>query len=182
MTKKRRKVTAGLYDAYYAYKKEVGRNGVDRKLYSDLCQEFNKRISDKMITESLEFRMPYRLGFLRVKAIKQEVIIKDGRLDTTRMPIDWPACRDYWNEIYPDKTWEEIKQIPDKKLIVHTNEHTDGYLMKWYWDRRQVNIKNYTAYKYFPVKGGVTDDGYFYGRRGLSTWVKSDERNNHYYE
>lgn len=182
MAKKRMEITAGLYDAYYMYKKEVGRNGISRQVYSDLCQEFNKRLSDKMVRESLEFRMPYRLGFLRVKAIKQQVIIKDGKLDTTRMPIDWPACWEYWHEIYPGKSREEIKSIPNKKLIVHTNEHSDGYMMKWYWDRRQCNIKNYTAYKYSAVKGGVSKDGYYYGKRGLSTWIKSDERDNYYYE
>jgi len=182
MAKARMKVTAGLYDAYKMYKERVGKNNIGRQLYSEICQEFNKRISDKMIKESLEFRMPYRLGFLRVKAIKQDVIIKDGRVDTTRMPIDWPACWEYWESIYPDKTRDEIKQIPDKKLIVHTNEHTDGYLMKWYWDRRQSNVKNHTAYKYRPVKGGITEEGHNYGRRGLSRWIRSEEKNNYYYE
>lgn len=182
MAKKKREITAGLYDAYKMYKKQVGRNGINRDKYSKICQEFNKRISDKLITESFEFRMPYRLGFLRIKAIKQKVVIKDGKIDTKRMPIDWVACWEHWHQVYPDKTDEEIKQIPDKKLIVYTNEHTDGYIMRWYWDRRQSNVRNYTAYVFRPVKGGITNDGYFYGRRGLSAWIKSDEKTNYYYQ
>lgn len=182
MDNRGRKKTVGIYDAYAEYKKKVGRNNISRILYSEICQEFNKRISNKMITESFEFRLPFRLGFLRVKAIKQRVIIKDGKIDTTHMPVDWPACWEYWHQIYPDKTREEIKKIPNKRLIVHTNEHTDGYLMRWYWDRRQSNVKNHTAYIYKAVKGGVTEDGYYYGRRGLSKWIKSEEKTNYYYE
>jgi hypothetical protein len=179
---RKRKVTAGLYDAFKFYKNKAGRNKVDVVLYSKVCQEFNKRISDKIIRKSFEFKLPYRLGFLRIKAIKQKVVIKDGKIDTARMPIDWPSTRKYWEELYPDKTWEEIKKIPNKKLIIHTNEHTDGYLLKWYWDRRQSNVKNQTAYVFRAVKGGKSEDGYYYGRRGLSKWASSYERDNYYYE
>lgn len=182
MAERKRKITAGLYDAYYMYKKKKGRNGISRTLYTELCKEFNKRISDMIIRDSFEFRMPYRLGFLRIKAIRQKVVIKDGKIDTKRMGIDWKASWEYWHEIYPDKTREEIKQIPDKKLIIHTNEHTDGYYYRWYWDRRQTNVKNYTAYVFRPVKGGISRDGYYYGRKGLPKWIKSEDKDNYYYE
>lgn len=172
----------GLYDSYKFYKKEVGRNGVDKLLYANICKEFNKRISDKIIRKSFEFRLPYRLGFLRIKAVKQNIIIKDGKIDTSRMGVDWKATWEYWNSIYPDKTRKEIKSIPNKKLIIHTNEHTDGYYFRWYWDRRQSNVKNYTAYVFEPVKGGIRDDKYYYGRKGVPKWVKSEDMNNYYYE
>lgn len=85
-----------------------------------------------------------------------------------------------------DKGWnvvsDELKAIPDKKLIVHVNDHSNGYFNRWYWDKRLTNIKNQTAYSFSPVKGGVSKDGYYLGRRGLAQWTKDDERTNEYFE
>ncbi len=175
------KITGGLWDAFRQYKKEKIIVPVDRKMYVDVCHELNKRISTKIIKESFDFRIPFRLGFLRIKSQKQKIFIKDGRIDSKKMSINWNETVKMWKEDWPDKTMAEIKQIPNKKLVYHTNEHSNGYIMKWYWDRRLAKVKNITVYTFRPVKGNVYDEEYYTGKVGLAKWIKSDERNNEYY-
>ena len=54
----------GLAECYRFYKDKVGRNGIGYRTYAKVCREFNIRMANKIITESFEFRLPYRLGFL----------------------------------------------------------------------------------------------------------------------
>ncbi len=178
--KHRIRIDGGLWDAWKMYKAEKIKPKVDRKLYVDICKSFNLKVSDKIVTESFEFRMPYRLGFIRIKANEQKIVFKDGKLDTSKMPIDWKSTWNVWREDYPDLTDKEIRTVPGKKLVVHINEHSNGYVMRWYWDRRVSNVKNQSGYMFAPVKGGEKDE-YHYGRRGLAKWIKSDDRTNEYY-
>jgi len=174
------KIDGGLWDAWKLYKSKKIDTKIDRKTYVEICKAFNIKISDKIVRESYEFRMPFRLGYIRIKSRKHKIVFKNGKLDTSKMPIDWNTTWETWREDYPDLTDNEIKQIPNKKLIVHTNEHSNGFIMKWYWDRRVSNVRNQFAYIFYPVKGGERDN-YFYGRRGLAKWIKSDERTNEYF-
>jgi hypothetical protein len=175
------KVTGGLPDAYKFYKKTHPKSVVDKNMYSLLCKEFNKRVSDKIIRESLEFRLFFKLGFLRIKAHKLLMRIKNGRIDTKKHTVDWMKTKEMWADIYKTSDPAELKKIQNKKVVIHTNEHTNGYIMKWHWDRRYCNVTNIRMYAFKPVKGGVTDDGYYYGRRGLAAWINNDERLNEYY-
>jgi hypothetical protein len=172
----------GLRDSYKFYKSSAGRNRINSRIYSKGCRDFNKIISDKIITESFEFRMPYRLGFLRIKSIKQKIVIKNGKLDMAKNPIDWEATWTYWREIYPGIDMETAKSYKNKPLIPHTNEQTNGQIFKWYWDKRISNVVNNSAYVFKAVKGGLTNDGYYYGKRGIPSWVRSDDRFNDYYK
>lgn len=189
--KRRFKVTGGIPDSYEVYrkdKKSKGETFLDKNMYITLCHEFNKRISNKIIKESFEFKIPHGLGYLRIKTMKLKYRFKDGKLNAIKSCPNWYETRKLWSRLYPDKTWEEIKEIPDKKILVHTNEHTDGKVMRWYWDKRLSNFTNQTVYSFDPVKG-VQDNNYYensdniyYGRIGLGKWILNPERNNEYYE
>jgi hypothetical protein len=185
------KITGGIPQAFKTYKDErrfEGKKIVDKKTYSDLCHDFNKMISNKIITESYEFKIPFGLGCLRIKSIRNSIKIKDGKLLPRKSAPNWKESKNLWNRIYPDKTWNEIRKIPNKKIIIHTNEHTDGKVMRWYWDKRLNAFTNKTAYSFSPVKGVQEKDYYlneeclYYGRLGLAKWIKGDKRNNEYYE
>ena len=180
MHERKVKITGGLYNSYTKYKKENSHKKIDRNTYCKICHQFNKIVSNKIITESFEFKIPFGLGYLRVKATKPNLKIKDGKLLTYKMAIDWNSTWNLWNKLYPNKTREEIKKIPDKKLIVHTNEHTDGRVMRWYWDKRISTFRNQTVYLFRPVKGGVSEELYS-GRLGLASWINNPNRNNEYY-
>ena len=94
--------------------------------------------------------------------------------------IDWAATIKYRQEQYPGKTKKELKEIKDKGIIFQSNDHTNGEVMSFYWDRSICSVVNHSIYSFDPVKGGVFDS-YYTGRLGLAKWIKSDEKTNDYY-
>lgn len=173
--------SSGIWDMH-AFYKTYAKKPLPRYLYCQICSDFNQRVSDKVIKESFEFKIPFGLGYLRIRKNKLEIKIKDGKLVKDNLLPDWTSTRKLWSQLYPGKSFEEIKQIPNKKLIYFTNEHTDGYVMKWYWDKRITSFKNQSVYSIKPVKGGVNKNGYYTGRRGLAKWIKDPFRTNEYYK
>ena len=173
-------ITGGLYDAYKFYKKNNPKTKIKLAEYNTICQTFNKMVSDKIVRESMDFKLFNKLGSVRIRAKKVEIKIVDGRVDTNRMPIDWKSTKDMWDKLYGGHTKDVL---PDgrKKVIVHTNDNTNGYIMNWFWDKSRYGTTNQTVYKFKPVKGGISKDGYYYGKRGLAAWIKNDERTNEYY-
>jgi len=174
------KVTKGINDIYRAYKKEKIVPDLDASTFKKVLYEINQTIMDLIIRESLEYRIPYRLGFLRIKKNKMKLKLKDGRIDVTRNMIDWKATLDYWEEVYGTRDRKVLKTIPNKKTIFQTNEHTDGDSMRLYWDKSFTIVKNKSIYLFAPVKGGVVD-GKYHGRHGLRDWIYSNEKKNDYY-
>jgi len=137
-------------------------------------------VSDIIIKESVEYKLPSRLGFLRIRKTKPKLKIKNGRIDVNTNVIDWDASWKYWESEYPELTRNEIKKIKDKRVIFQTNKHTNGEVMRWYWDRTTCKVPNFSVYSFKPVKGGIFNNKYT-GRLGLAKWIKSDEKTNDYY-
>jgi hypothetical protein len=167
-------ITSGLWDAYKCFKEKykLVYPNINRKKYVKLCHAINKGISEKIIKESFEFRIPYRLGTLSIRKSKLKINIKDGKLEKNKMIVDWKRTWDYWNQEYPDKTRQEINDIKGKIVIYNMNEHTDGYIMGWCWDKSTCVIRNQTVYYFKPTKGN---------RLALANWIKSDDKENDYY-
>lgn len=169
---KKYKVTKTIKDAYNIYR-EDNPIGVNKKVFVKVCQEFNKLIMNKIVNQSFEFRLPYRLGFLRVKKCRQTIEIIDNKLNTVRLKPDWKSCWEYWYKIYPDMTRADIVAIPNKKLIYHYNDDTNGYYYRYYWDRRQCVVKNQALYKFRPTMGV---------KKLLITNLQDEDRINDFYE
>lgn len=150
-----RKRGAVKYKADYAvsdifkYYKDINVNTVsNQSLFTSILKYYFNKVMIDVIENNQELKLAGRLGYIRIRSIN--VIPKfddNGKLLRNSIPIDWKATFNYWEEIYPDKTAEEIKSIPNKKLIYHLNEHTDGRLLGWYWDKITCNVKNQTYYK-----------------------------------
>ena len=175
-------ITGTLVNAYRFYKKNHPKSVVDYKTYIDICHTFNKTISNKIITESMEFRVPFGLGTIRIKSIKNSVKIKNGVIETSRNTVDWHKTKLMYMQLYGTNDWEKLKDIPGKKVVLYTNEHSNGYRMKWHWFKRySYNFANKKMYIFTPIKGCLTTDGYYTGRRGLAAWINNEERTNEYY-
>lgn len=185
---RRYKMDVSTRDVYNHYKEHY--NGkISYAMFNKMCKHFNLTVADRIIRESLEFKLPFKLGSIRIRAAKIKIKLNDnGRIDTVKMAIDWPSTKKMWREMYPDKTMKEIYAIPNKKLLVYTNDHSNGYIMRWWWDKRLVSIKNQGLYVFKPVKGRQdeeyyhSDDALYHGRRGLAKWIKNDDRINEYFE
>jgi len=100
-----------------------------------------------IVFDTLDFRMPARLGYIRVKKkLVEPKIDENGNLDTRRLSIDWKKTRRLWDKLFPGKNKDELKAIKDKPLVRELNEDYNGYRVVWYWDKTTCNIKNQDAY------------------------------------
>jgi len=136
-----------LRDLYKEYRNK-DKNKVDYKLYAEFLKEYNERILNAIIYENLEYKFPYKLGYLRIQKRKKTPYIKNGELVTVHMQIDWKRTLDSWRKKYPNLTDEEIKEIPNKKRLLYHNDHTNGFSVRFYWDKRFSTAKNQSSYIY----------------------------------
>lgn len=164
----------GLIDLYKEYKSE-SKDPVSYKTYSEFIKEYNERIMNAVIYEALEYKMPYRLGYLRIQKRKKKPYFKDGKLIKKHISIDWKRTLDSWRSQWPNLTDEEIKQIPlgeDKKILLHHNDHTNGYSVRFYWDKRFSNAKNQIAYIYKATRTIKEELASFIKKNGIIEYLE----------
>jgi hypothetical protein len=102
--------------------------------------------------------MAARMGFLKIvkKKIRIQLNPETGKLDTRYLKPDWKATKELWSK---DQLAKE-----QKKLVYHTNKHTNGYYYRWYWDKRTSTAVNQLYYKFEACR---------YNERLISKAVKS---------
>lgn len=168
-------ITHTLKDTYNTYKRrcaEKTMKPLSLANYKKVCYSFNFKLSDAIIKQSFEYKIPYRLGTLRIKKNKQKFKIIDGRLKPKKKMIDWYQTRYVlWERLYPGKTLVELKEIKDKPLVMFTNEHSNGEVMRWYWNKKNIVTLNYRMYTFKPVKKNRLD---------LAKHIKDEDRQNDY--
>lgn len=145
----KRKVLADYkFDEIYQFYKEMrGDEAFSKPIVHEIYKKLFPEIIKLIIFENIDYRMPARLGYLRIKKKLVEVKLdKNGKVDARKLSVNWKDTKKYWKEIYPDKTQEEIKVIKGKHLIRELNEGTDGYRMIWFWDKTTCNLKNQAVY------------------------------------
>jgi len=132
----------GIIDLFKFYKKkqkEAGKVVIDKSLYSKVLKDFNDAICKEIVENAFEYRMPFRLGYLRIRKHKTRIIVdENGKLKTRHLHPDWKATKELW-------AMNEDARA-EKKIVWHTNRHTQGFYCKWYWDKRACNIKNSSVY------------------------------------
>ena len=112
-----------LKDSFKNYKEEGGE--LDYTEYRDICEKYNEYIVYRIIEDTLEFKLPERLGSIRVRKIK-------GKTGGKR--IDWALTKKYNKKIY------------------HLNMHTDGYYYKWHWKKQNALFTNKSVYSFKPLR------------------------------
>lgn len=134
-------------DIFKAYKKETGNpSKVSQATYFKILKDFYKELFDLLIYDSFEYVMPFRLGYLRIAKLSSKPKIKNGKLDKKSLRPDWKSTLELWEKEYGKISKEELKKIPNKPLVYHTNKHTSGYRFKFLWDRLTCTIKNAKMY------------------------------------
>jgi hypothetical protein len=135
-----------IADIYKFYKSSINNpvsQSVVKAVYKDVFPELIKLI----VLENFEFRMPGKLGHLRVRKKRIEAKIdNNGDLDTRALSINWKKTKQLWEKKYEGLKEEELLAIPDKPVIRELNEHTDGYRFMWHWDKRATSIPSQNAY------------------------------------
>lgn len=107
-----------LYSPYYISKQE----------YKDIIADFIRIMIDYMLYEAGTFKMPYRLGNLRI------VKLLSSRGRNKRLSVDFHLTNKYGKTIY------------------HLNEHSDGYKFMFKWDKRKAVIKHKSFYRFIPTR------------------------------
>ena len=110
-----------LKDSFKDYKKEGG--DLEYKVYRDICEEYNEEVINNIILDTLEFKIPNRLGSIRIKKVKG-----------SPKRVDWALTKKYNKKIY------------------HLNMHTDGYYYKWMWHKRDACFINKSVYSFIAPR------------------------------
>ena len=168
-------ITHTLKDCYKVYRRrcaESTRKHISFNQFKEVCYRFNSMLSESIIKQSFDYKIPFGLGSLRIRKNKQKFKIIDGKLKPRKKMIDWYQTRYVlWERLYPGKTRSELKEIQDKPLVMFTNEHSNGEIMRWYWNKKNVKVTNSRVYMFRPVKKNRLD---------LAKHIKNENRENDY--
>lgn len=116
-----------IYQYYIKDLEETSKYHQPYKVYRAVCEEFNKELS-KEILEGYFFKMPYRLGTLRIKKRK---------VDLRNLKPNFGL----FNE--SDGTYKNK----------HLNEHSNNYYVKYHWTKlTETLIKNKSVYSFIPTR------------------------------
>jgi len=145
---KRKFKTSYTYKDLYKYYKDNTFNPVDYKTYIDVIKRYFDIIMPMIIEENLEIRLPARLGHFRIRERLYEIKLNDrGEVDKRHLQVNYKKTKELWKKKYPDKTTEELRKIRNKPLVYYLNEHSDGKIYAFYWDKVVCNITNQKYYK-----------------------------------
>ena len=124
-----------LRDSFKMYKQEC-ENPVDIKTYLLIAADYNKFLMDKVL-QGEEVSLPSRMGTLCIMGKKQKIRFnEDGKV--IGLAPDWVKTKKLW-----DENPEAKKQ---KKLVYHTNDHSDNIRYKYSWSKFRVLVENKTLY------------------------------------
>jgi hypothetical protein len=147
MAKTKHHLCYTIRDFEKMYRKETSMDDtistIKPKVYRSMMKKFFKLLSKKIIRDNYHFKIPYRLGLIKITKVK------------TTLGAD--ASKDY------------NKSNKLGKTVYYTNRHSSGYYFRWIWIKSiaYANFKNILFYKFKPNRGldGVS------GKKGLSKWI-----------
>lgn len=125
-------ITSGSYD-------------IKEQEYSKILKDINSSIIEIIILENFEFKLPYFLGILSMK--QKKVVYKlrrNGDLNTRKLAVDYKALKELWSRD------EEARK--NKTLVFHTNEHSDGYRISFFWSKMGANTIGIAAYYFMACR------------------------------
>lgn len=169
-------VHVGIRDFFKYYKekfKDSKHPKVDYQTYSKVINKINEAISNLIIYEGFEFRIPGKLGYISI--VRKKIRLKldeNGKVETKYLPVDYKATRELWEKTYPNLTYNEILEIPNKKRVYQVNKHTAGFTFRWYFNKFTSNATNKSVYFFKPSRTN---------KRALASYIKSEDFTNPYF-
>lgn len=143
------KIDIHTKDFYDYYKEHTSDENVESAFYISQGQYgkfirlFFEELSNSIIEENFEFKMPFRLGVLSIKKYRSVIKEKDGKI-SNHLPVDWNATL---------KLWESDTDAKEKKILVkHLNKHSNGYIAKWVWNKSKANFKSRYNWWFRPTR------------------------------
>lgn len=140
------KIDIKSQEQYDYYVKTTGNPlHISKRIYTEIREKFFKKIMEKVITEAYEYRFPYKMGYLLPIKYKKKIHYADnGLIKPGSFSIDYGATL---------KLWEENPEAAkNKKVLVHLNEHSNGFTPALWWDRRSTIVTNLRYYSFKPTR------------------------------
>lgn len=132
--KRSKNIIQNVLTAKHIYQYYIKDYEIDSKFYTDyttfkgVCSDFNKDVSDRIINDGYFFKMPYRLGTLRIRKRK----IKLNNLK---------------------HNYGLYNESNGKYKNSFLNEHSGNYYVRFYWNKiKETIIKNKTPYTFIPTR------------------------------
>lgn len=120
-----------LKDVYKVYKTKFKdtKYELEYKIFRSICETFNKYIMDSIIDEGYFFKLPYRIGIMRIKKHKVN-------LDNLK------------------KDYGLYNKSDGKFKNGHLNEHTNNQYVRFYWSKFYTDnmVKNKTYYSFIATR------------------------------
>lgn len=113
----------GLHEVYELYKKKV-KKPVEFTVFKAICTLHNKLVMQKVM-EGVNFRVPFRLGFIRVKKTK---------MTFSKLKFDYG----------------EFNKTGIKSFFL--NDHSDGFKAKLLWEKSKCIVKGKRPYCFQPTR------------------------------
>lgn len=139
-----------LQDMYKVYVKEYPEGSlyfITYREYRDITTMYLKHLVSQMLYKSQTVTLPFRLGTLSV------VKSKPNYKSLKNMAVDWFTSK---------KLSKKVKEF---------NEHSNGFVYRFHWDRSHCILDNKTTYMFKPARAN---------KREVARLVKS--RENDYFE
>jgi hypothetical protein len=123
MTRMRRVHKNVLFNnEFYQHYKENVENPLPQSIYAKVFKEMWKVFSDMLLDN-----YPVKINDVGV------FYIIEYFPTSSRIRVDFNGCWKLWESQHPELSRQEIKKIPNKTVVYHTNEHSNGarYYLKW---------------------------------------------------
>jgi len=128
-----------LADIYKEYTLE--HEAVDKKVFRDICEEFNIEIMEDVLNGST-FNMGNNLSTLS--------IVRKER-DPRNPKVDWGESNKYKQELLDNN--EQLYDVETGEGVKWHIYYTDGYYCKFYWRKGKCRIPNKSVYRFDATRG-----------------------------
>ncbi len=116
------------YKDYISDKIENSPYHIEYEEYLNIVKDYIKMVMDNIIDKADVFKMPYRLGNLRV--VKLDSSLSRNK----RYSLDFKLTQKYG------------------KPIFHLNEHSKGYKYMFKWDKLKSIVRHKSFYRFIPTR------------------------------
>ncbi len=121
-------VTKSKYDTEeYQFKNPI----VEYKEFTSILREFFSIMSNEIMQNNEEFKIPYKFGSISIKKFKPKVYTKRS---TIGLPIDWAASKKLGKKVY------------------FTNDNRDGFVYRWKWTKQYKSMRSVNWYKFISCR------------------------------
>ena len=117
-----------FYNSYSDYIEPNTQYDITYATFKDIVIDYFKYIRDNIIENSREVKLPCRLGTLAI--VKR----KPKNYDSKSLRVDYHASKIYGKTIY------------------HLNEHSNGWKYNFHWQKKDICIKNRSAYQFIACR------------------------------